>query len=70
MIFLSKLLKEVPSLYLEDTLIYLVAKGFTTVVNDLAPEPHIEYDTEDLPYVWSNIIHHLTNGSIRTITTD
>jgi hypothetical protein len=38
---------------------FLLDNGYTGIVNDLPPEPHIEYTLFDLREVWSNLRNQL-----------
>jgi len=57
---LSEVLKNNKRLDLQNILVYLQQKEKNTIVNDLCPTPHMEYDIEDLDIVWDILIHKFT----------
>lgn len=48
-------LSEVPDLTTNEVIDFLLDRGATGIINDLTPEPQIEYALDDLLVVWERI---------------
>lgn len=50
-----KLSELSPEMDINDVVNHLLDNGHDTVVNDLTEDPQVEYDLNDLNYVWENL---------------